>query len=144
MSPSLDEIQEAINTCAKNVLAVSKTLPPWAVDTTIGSFWSMLSRDMDIVKSALLLKGTVDNTKKIVNTYMETYNSFSFLWLESLNDQYERFVANGPAMEDFEAKVRLRTAFSFVVPWRACSMVHIVCMFASSLACRVLACVCSM
>jgi dynein heavy chain, axonemal len=106
VAPSLDEIQDAINTCAKKVLSVSKTLPPWAVDKAIGTFWDMLSHDMDIVKSVLLLKGTVDNTKKVVGLYIETFSEFSFLWLESLNDQYERFVAKGPAMEDFEAKLK--------------------------------------
>lgn len=106
VSPSLEEIQEAINTCAKKVLSVSKELTPWAVDPSIGSFWDMLSHDMDIVKSVLLLKGTIDTTKKIVNGYIETFNEFSFLWLESLNDQYERFVAKEPAMEDFEFKLK--------------------------------------
>ena len=106
VSPSLDEIQEAINTCAKKVLCVSKELTPWAVDRAIGSFWDMLSRDTDIVKSVLLLKGAVDTTKKVVGNYIETFSEFSFLWLESLNDQYERFVAKGPAMEDFEAKLK--------------------------------------
>jgi dynein heavy chain, axonemal len=106
VSPSLEEIQEAINTCAKKVLSVSKELSSWAVDKTIGSFWDMLSHDMDIVKSVLLLKGTVDNTKKVVNNYIETFSEFSFLWLESLNDQYERFVSKEPAMEDFEFKLK--------------------------------------
>ena len=106
VSPSLDEIQEAVNTCAKKVLSVSKELSSWAVDRAIGSFWDMLSHDMDIVKSVLLLKGTVDNTKKVVNDHIETFSEFSFLWLESLNDQYERFVAKGPAMEDFEFKLK--------------------------------------
>jgi dynein heavy chain len=106
VAPSLDEIQEAINTCAKKVLLVAKDLKPWAVDKCIGSFWDMLSHDMDIVKSVLLLKGAIDNTKRIMNTYIQTFNEFSFLWLESLNDQYERFVAKQPAMEDFEAKLK--------------------------------------
>lgn len=34
------------------------------------------------------------------------FNEFSFLWLESLNDQYERFVAGEPSMEDFEKKLQ--------------------------------------
>lgn len=66
VSPSLDEIQEAVNTCAKKVLTVTKGLKPWAVDRNIGSFWDMLSHDLDIVKSVLLLKGTIDAAKETV------------------------------------------------------------------------------
>lgn len=66
VSPSLDEIQEAVNTCAKKVLTVTKDLKPWAVDRGIGSFWDMLSQDLDIVKSVLLLKGTIDTAKETV------------------------------------------------------------------------------
>ena len=106
VSPSLVDIQEAVNTCAKKVLAVAKDLASWAVDKGLGTFWDMLSHDMDVVKSVLLLKGAVDNTKKVVGGYIAGFSEFSFLWLESLNDQYERFVAAGPAMEDFEAKLK--------------------------------------
>lgn len=69
VSPSLDEIQEAVNTCAKKVLTVTKDLKPWAVDRTMGSFWDMLSHDLDIVKSVLLLKGTIDTAKETVRCF---------------------------------------------------------------------------
>lgn len=41
-----------------------------------------------------------------VRAYIEMFSEFSFLWLESLNDQYERFVAGEPSMEDFEKKLQ--------------------------------------
>ena len=85
---------------------MTKELTPWAIDKSIGSFWDMLSHDMDIVKSVLLLKGTVDGAKTTVRQYIDHFNEFSFLWLESLNDQYERFVAKEPSMEDFEHKLK--------------------------------------
>lgn len=88
------------------MLAVSKSLESWCVDTTIGTFWDMLSHDKDIIKSVLLLKGTIDHTKQQVHSYLQTFDNFSFLWLESLNDQYENFVRNAPLMEDFEAKLK--------------------------------------
>ena len=74
MNPDLEEIQTAINRCAINVLKCSKRICQWGQDRTqdiskLSTFHSLIAQDREIVKVVLLLTGSVEGTKKQVQTF---------------------------------------------------------------------------
>lgn len=62
MSPPLEDIQAAINECAKKVLQSSKLLPCWG-QPEFTSFHDLIAGDKEIVKSILRLTGSVEGIK---------------------------------------------------------------------------------
>ena len=78
MSPSLDEIQQAINRCSRAVLACSKNLPLWKSDPTVtvagSSLYDLVTRDREVVRVVLLLAGAVEGAKRqvLLGVYLRT------------------------------------------------------------------------
>lgn len=67
LNPSLEAIQDAINTTAKEVLACSKELNAWGPDFAPNSvYFNRLAADREIVVSVLLLTGSVEHLKEEV------------------------------------------------------------------------------
>ncbi len=56
MNPNLEDIQAAINQCAKKVLTISKQLPAWGMDS-VSSYHELIAQDKEVVKAVLRLTG---------------------------------------------------------------------------------------
>eukprot|EP00898_Chlorokybus_atmophyticus_P005691 jgi/Chlat1/6122/Chrsp409S05665 len=112
MSPSLEDIQGAINTTAKKVLRCSSELAAWGIDginTTSGprgTFYDLIAADKEIVKSVLLLTGSIEGAKNQVSTYISTFSKYDFLWKRDLQAEYAQFMSTNPSIEAFEAELR--------------------------------------
>eukprot|EP00955_Chlamydomonas_euryale_P103513 365498-Chlamydomonas_euryale.AAC.1 len=105
MNPSLDEIQDAINSCAKRVLVTSKSLPCWGIPGT-ETYYDFIASDKEIVKSILRLTGSVEGIKNQVDSYMAAFNRYDFLWKADLQHAYEAFMKTDPSLEAFEAELK--------------------------------------
>jgi dynein heavy chain len=66
MNPTLEEIQGAINSTAKQVLAVSKSLPCWGSKESVATYYELIAKDKEVVKAVLLLTGSVEGIKQQV------------------------------------------------------------------------------
>lgn len=73
------------------------------------------SRSGDIITSYALLcclikcfffAGSVEGTKQGVMQYISTFDKYSFLWTENLQEAYERFMKTNPSLEAFEAELQ--------------------------------------
>lgn len=62
MNPPLEDIQSAINECAKRTLTTSKFLPCWG-QPEFESYHQLLSADKEVVKSIIRLTGSVEGIK---------------------------------------------------------------------------------
>lgn len=78
MNPSLDEIQEAINSCAKKILATSQSLPCWGMPD-VDTFYEFIACDKEIVKSILRLTGSVEGIKHQVQ-HVATCDYMGRIW----------------------------------------------------------------
>eukprot|EP00217_Crustomastix_stigmatica_P013603 CAMPEP_0183798542 /NCGR_PEP_ID=MMETSP0803_2-20130417/19119_1 /TAXON_ID=195967 /ORGANISM="Crustomastix stigmata, Strain CCMP3273" /LENGTH=4519 /DNA_ID=CAMNT_0026043227 /DNA_START=42 /DNA_END=13598 /DNA_ORIENTATION=- len=103
MSPSLEEIQGAINSCAKRVLKCSDELKRWDGN---GTFYHKIACDREIVKSVLLLTGSIEGTKMQVMEYISRFNKYDFLWLKDLSAEYSEFMKTKPSLEQFELELK--------------------------------------
>lgn len=65
MNPTLDDIQVAINDCAKRVLTTSKKLPCWGLDG-VNTYNDLIACDKEVVKAVLRLTGSIEGIKQQV------------------------------------------------------------------------------
>ena len=77
LSPSLDDVQRAINRAAKAVLGCNKIVYDWGQlgipEEDRKSFFVQLGCDLKIIKVVLLLTGALFGTKNQVHDYLQTF-----------------------------------------------------------------------
>jgi dynein heavy chain len=75
LSPSLDEIQACINSTAKAVLICYKSVLEWGEsgDGEPRTFFERITKDIELVRVALLLTGCVQGIRNTVTQYLQTF-----------------------------------------------------------------------
>ena len=109
MNPSLDDIQGSINLTAKRVLRASADLEIGTLGTGEGgdaTYYDRLASDKEIVKSVLLLTGSIEGTKAQVAEYIATFDRFGFLWKHDMQAEYAAFMKTNPSLEAFEEELK--------------------------------------
>ena len=122
MSPSLDDVQRAVNGVAKKMLNASRTITRWGntdlngdeenqpgVDYDnlgTGSFFDEIASDIDVVKLCLLLTGAMHGCRTSVETYLTAFTEYDFLYLQDLQVAYEAFMAKKPNIDMFETELQ--------------------------------------
>ncbi|KAG2510575.1 hypothetical protein BBO99_00008735 [Phytophthora kernoviae] len=111
LSPSLDDIQKAINRSAVAVLRCSKSLYEWgqqsiSPETARTSLFERLGCDTEIIKVAILLTGALHGTKNQVHEYLSAFKKYDWLWKEDMEFRYNQFMQRNPLIQDFETELR--------------------------------------
>ncbi len=119
LTPSLEEIQEAVNQVASLVLKSTKDINWWAkgADPTHGgvdalgeasdfSFFTWLAGDKEIVKVVLFLTGSIEQVKKNVTEHLQLFRRFDHIWATDKSRAYDLFLARNPSMDDFSEVLR--------------------------------------
>ncbi|GMF34281.1 unnamed protein product [Phytophthora fragariaefolia] len=111
LSPSLDDIQKAINRSAVAVLRCSKSLYEWGQqsvfpETARTSLFERLGCDTEIIKVAILLTGALHGTKNQVHEYLSAFKKYDWLWKEDMEFRYNQFMQRNPLIQDFETELR--------------------------------------
>ncbi|KAJ8610701.1 hypothetical protein CTAYLR_005659 [Chrysophaeum taylorii] len=121
LSPSLDDVQRAINRSAVAVLGCAKATMDWGQlfegpqcdnnnnnnnNNNKPSFFDRLGRDTEIIKVALLLTGALFATKNQVHDYLVAFKKYDWLWKDDKDLQYRKFAAGNPTIGDYENELR--------------------------------------
>ncbi|RLN86351.1 hypothetical protein BBJ28_00004571 [Nothophytophthora sp. Chile5] len=111
LSPSLEDIQKAINRSAVAVLRCSKSLYEWGQqsifpETSRASLFERLGCDTEIIKVAILLTGALHGTKNQVHEYLAGFKKYDWLWKEDMEFRYNQFMQRNPLIQDFETELR--------------------------------------
>ncbi|KAF4132123.1 Dynein heavy chain C-terminal domain [Phytophthora infestans] len=111
LSPSLDDIQKAINRSAVAVLRCSKSLYEWGQQSVFPesmrtSLFERLGCDTEIIKVAILLTGALHGTKNQVHEYLSAFKKYDWLWKEDMEFRYNQFMQRNPLIQDFETELR--------------------------------------
>ena len=109
MTPSLDDIQAAINRCSRAILGCSRQLLCWGrpEERELGkTIFEDIARDKEIVKMVLLLTGGFEGVKREVMSYLETFMNYEWLWTADKNTRYKEFMKNEPTLEDFDKELK--------------------------------------
>lgn len=54
----------------------------------------------------LLLTGSIEGTKNLVNTFLDRYISYEWLWKDSIDKELRKFNAKKPTLEDYEEELK--------------------------------------
>ena len=106
MNPSLEEIQKTVNMAAKEILKCSRFLKIWARPDENKTYFDLIAADKSIVKSILLLTGSIEGTKIQVADYLETFSTYDTLWKKDMQQEYNEFIKGKPSLEKFEAELK--------------------------------------
>ena len=117
LAPSLDDIQDCINKSAQAILGCFKDVKDWSVITGIvadvtgqsdidaPSFFERITKDIEIVRVALLLTGCVQGIRNTVQDYLYSFAQYDWVWKQDKEESYKEFSKDEPALEDYEAKL---------------------------------------
>lgn len=109
LHPSLDEIQECINRSAQAILRCFKTVKDWSLDTDgprNRTFFDRITKDIEIVRVALLLTGCIQGIRNTVQDYLNSFAQHNWLWRDDKDKSYTLFMKGSPSLDDFDKKLR--------------------------------------
>jgi dynein heavy chain len=110
LSPSLDDIQRAINRASVAVLGSSKRMWLWnqanVPEKDRRSFFDILGQDTEVVKTVLLLTGAMFGTVNTVHSFLREFKKYDWLWKEDKDVNYKKFVQRKPTISDFEEQLK--------------------------------------
>ncbi|GMH97336.1 hypothetical protein TrST_g8180 [Triparma strigata] len=110
LSPSLDDVQRAINRSSKAVLGCSKIVYDWGQmgipEEERVALFEKLGCDIEIIKVVLLLTGALHGTKNQVHEYLQTFKKYDWLWKDDKEHAYQKFISSNPKIEAFEAELQ--------------------------------------
>nr|XP_054607993.1 dynein axonemal heavy chain 8 isoform X2 [Nothobranchius furzeri] len=117
MSPSVEEIQEAINGLISSVLEVSKAIvweEEYSWDAIQGRekdyFYQQVINHNDILRLVDLLKSTFSSKKSEVLDVLKQFYTFSGLW-EDNNLKIEEFMNSNPPLTQIESLIQHYVSF---------------------------------
>ena len=108
---------------AQAILGCFKDVKDWSVITGIDtldtmitpadapSFFERITKDIEIVRVALLLTGCVQGIRNTVQEYLASFTQYDWVWKQDKEEAYKEFSKDLPALEDYEAKLHY---FGFV------------------------------
>jgi dynein heavy chain len=110
LSPSLDEVQRAINKASQAVLKVSKRVYDWgqndvALDQRI-TFFDSITKDIEIVCVVLMLTGSIQGTRNAVKSYLEKFKKYEWMWKEDKDIAYKKFLSRKPTIDAYEFELK--------------------------------------
>jgi dynein heavy chain len=109
LHPSLDEIQECINRSAQAILKCFKDVKDWTADMEgprNRTFFDRITKDIEIVRVALLLTGCIQGIRNTVQEYLNSFTAYNWLWHDDKNKAYNTFMTDEPSLDDFDKKLK--------------------------------------
>ena len=110
LSPSLDDIQRAINRASTAVLSAAKRMYMWKqghmLDKDKSSYFEILGTDPAVVKIVLLLTGAMRGWINKIHTYLSIFTRYDWLWKDDKDQIYKKFASKKPSISDFEGELK--------------------------------------
>jgi len=112
MSPSLEDIQNAINQCALLVIWCLKDVYLWAdcshqkQHSQRKTFYEEIAKDKVLVKVVLLLTGSIEGSKRQVLEYLQAFRKYDYLWKDDKAHAFTSFLKTQPSLSNFEEQIR--------------------------------------
>ena len=89
---------------AKTTAPITITAPS-ASRTVIGSFFERVTRDIEIVRVALLLTGCIQGIRNTVQEYLASFGIYDWVWRDDKDLFYKEFVIRTPSLEAYKEKL---------------------------------------
>ncbi len=70
------------------------------------TFFDRITKDIEIVRVALLLTGCIPGIRNTVQDYLNSFAQYNWLWYDDKEKAYSGFMKGTPSLDDFERKLR--------------------------------------
>ena len=81
------------------------TTAPLAARTVVGTFFERVTRDIEIVRVALLLTGCIQGIRNTVQEYLASFGVYDWVWRDDKDFFYKAFVTRTPSLEAYKEKL---------------------------------------
>ena len=98
-----------INKSAQAILRCFKDVKDWTADgegPRNRTFFDRITKDIEIVRVALLLTGCIQGIRNTVEEYLNSFISYHWLWHDDKEKAYKKFTENDPSLDDFDKKLK--------------------------------------
>ena len=106
VDPSLEDVQKAISKASKAVLTIAKGVYDWGQDhlpmKERVTFFESITKDIEIVRTVLLLTGSMQGLKQDVKRYLDQFYKYEWLWKDDMQQAYKSFLSRKPTIDDYE------------------------------------------
>jgi len=104
-SPSIDDVQQAVNRTAKAILGAMK-VAPWRSLTEkslerIFDISDKVLSSIEVVRGVLMLTGSIEGTRKKVMQHIQQFYAYKFLWTLDKKVQVDAFLETRPLLTDY-------------------------------------------
>ncbi|XP_076055178.1 dynein axonemal heavy chain 5-like [Oratosquilla oratoria] len=132
VSPTLDQVQEAVNRVARIILSTAKGVSQWTTEDQTGegqdqimtasakrkswrgrddvrevpptpkNYFNHVFESKDIVKVMSLLANSIQTTKLALNNTFEHWDKYHYLWRMDKEVTIKEFVASSPSLQEYD------------------------------------------
>lgn len=85
--------------------APSTITAPSASRTVVGTFFERVTRDIEIVRVALLLTGCIQGIRNTVQEYLASFGIYDWVWRDDKDLFYKEFVSRTSSLEAYKEKL---------------------------------------
>jgi dynein heavy chain len=108
-SPSIDDVQQAVNRTALAILR-AMNVTPWksmseATRAKLFDISDKVLGSIEVVRGVLMLTGSIQSTRKKVEQHIQQFYAYDFLWTLDKKEQIDLFRSGDPGLEDFIARL---------------------------------------
>lgn len=118
MKPTLEDIQQSLNSVAQNVIRVSASVYRWGQPDDLkspASHFDEALKHKDVVRLMDSLSTVVNQTKGEVVELIAKFEVFETLWKQNRDEVMQKFLETSPTLGDFEAEVEVYDKFEMQV-----------------------------
>ena len=86
-----------------------KTVKDWTFDSDgprNRTFFDRITKDIEIVRVALLLTGCIQGIRNTVQDYLNSFTQYNWLWHDDKDQAYTEFVKPQPTLDEYERKLK--------------------------------------
>lgn len=112
LQPSLDDIQDCINKSAQAILKCFSKVHDWNIEdpsdmTSRTTFFDRVTKDIEIVRVALLLTGCIQGIRNTVQEYLQSFVGYDWLWRDDKDKAYAQFMEKSPSLDDYQHELKV-------------------------------------
>jgi dynein heavy chain len=109
VQPSLDDVQSAVNAAAKSVLWAAAAIEYWGQEhlppESRRTLFDTLGGDLEIIKTVLLLTGSLYGARQAVNDFLRKFAKYDWLWVDNKDVAYRTFLSSGVSFDESMQKL---------------------------------------
>ncbi|KAL4222174.1 Dynein heavy chain 8 [Mactra antiquata] len=130
MSPSLEDVQHALNKACQFVLDVSKGVNQWgqpreqsdsanktgrrsnlplvqSPDSTVKNYYKSVAENKDVAKYVMMMSSAVSSLKTDILEALQRYSDYAFLWEKDRHEAVSEFLEENPILSEYKNKVNM-------------------------------------